>query len=71
MSEPRPNHDALFRLTFGRRENALGLVRHWLPSSVAASLDWETLSLESPSFVERPLSTLFSDLLFRVDFSER
>ncbi|MCB9610763.1 MAG: Rpn family recombination-promoting nuclease/putative transposase [Polyangiaceae bacterium] len=71
MSEPRPNHDALFRLTFGRRENALGLVRHWLPASVAVSLDWETLNLENPSFIEAPLSALFSDLLFRVEFAER
>ncbi|MEZ4228806.1 MAG: Rpn family recombination-promoting nuclease/putative transposase [Polyangiaceae bacterium] len=68
MSELRPNHDALFRLTFSRRENALGLVRHWLPASVAAVLDWGTLSLESPSAIEPPLSALFSDLLFRVAF---
>ncbi len=70
VSEPRPNHDALFRLTFGRQENALGLVRHWLPASVAARLDWSTLRLENPSFVDPPLAALFSDLLFRVEFTE-
>ncbi|MEZ4370516.1 MAG: Rpn family recombination-promoting nuclease/putative transposase [Polyangiaceae bacterium] len=64
MSEQRPSHDALFRATFGRVDNAQGLLRHWLPKGLIALLRWESLRLEDPSGLDDELRPYYSDLLF-------
>lgn len=68
MSEQRPTHDALFRGTFGRPDNARGLLRHWLPSSLTDLVVWESVRLEDPSSLDDDLRPYYSDLLFSLTY---
>jgi len=54
-----------------RPADAAGELRHVLPETVAARLDWDALSLESGSFVSPQLQSRYSDLLFRTRLDTR
>ncbi|MFV8751831.1 Rpn family recombination-promoting nuclease/putative transposase [Nannocystaceae bacterium ST9] len=61
-------HDALFKNTFERPEDAAALARCHLEPSLSAVIDWPTMRLESGSFVdEDDLVDRHSDLLFMVE----
>ena len=61
----QPN-DKFLMATFSIPENAHGLFRHHLPGKLAAVITWESLKVESPSFIDPRFATSESDLLFRI-----
>lgn len=67
--QPSQNpHDSLFRSTFSQPENAAGLIQSLLPGELAKQLRFDSLTLQSGSFVDQHLKNLHSDLLFTIDF---
>lgn len=60
---PNP-HDALFQVTFSQPEHAAGELRHVLPATLVARIDWSSLQLRSGRFVDEALSGQETDLLF-------
>jgi len=57
-------HDKLFKASFSDPVNAAAFLRWQLPDAVAGAIDWETLRLESGSFVDSHYRHSESDLLF-------
>lgn len=57
-------HDALFRFTFSKPENAVPLIRSNLPPALARRIDWTSLTALPTSFVEEVLQHRQCDLLF-------
>jgi predicted transposase/invertase (TIGR01784 family) len=57
-------HDKLFKASFSDPVNAAAFLRWQLPQAVAGAIDWETLRLESGSFVDSHYRHSESDLLF-------
>ncbi|HET7501504.1 MAG TPA: Rpn family recombination-promoting nuclease/putative transposase [Kofleriaceae bacterium] len=63
-------HDALFQGVLGRPEHARGVLRTIMPATVAAAIDWSTLTLRPGSFVDVALSFRHTDLLYEVMLRE-
>jgi len=59
-------HDKLLKATFSIPENARGLFRPHLPPDLAAAIAWDSLKVESSSFVDPRFAASESDLLFRI-----
>ena len=57
-------HDSLFKAVFGQPEHALGTLRAIVPTAVAESVDWRTLTLRPGSFVDAALAHQHTDLLY-------
>lgn len=68
---PSTPHDALFKGTFSRVDDAAGLLRSVLPPAVLARLDLSTLALQPGSFVDQSLAGRHSDLLFSAALSHQ
>lgn len=66
MSNPNSPHDALFRWTFRKPQNAAGLIKHLLPPSLVAAIDWRTLNVEPGTLIDKNLALRHTDLLFSV-----
>lgn len=66
MSELTNPHDRFFKETFTRIELAQDFFAHYLPQPVAATMNLNTLVLQSGSFVDPDLQQQFADLLYRV-----
>jgi hypothetical protein len=64
-------HANLFRTTFSDPEQAAGLLRTFLPPALAAAIDWTTLSLCDPGFVDQDVRHSDADLLFSVSMGGR
>lgn len=64
-------HDALFKAAFEHPPHAAGLLRHLLSASLVHAIDWDTLTLEPGSFVDRTLAKSHSDLLFSARLGDR
>ena len=62
-------HDKLFKSTFGKTENTAAFLRAEFPPPVSALIDWDSLVLESASFVNSHLKRSESDLLFKANLS--
>ena len=62
-TEP-PAHERLVKLTFGNPRHARGLLGSLLPAQVADAIDWESLHLESETFVDEAFRANYSDFLF-------
>ena len=59
-------HDKFFKETFSRPEVAREFFQTYLPSRLAAALDWRTLRVEPGTFVDERLTARHSDLLYSV-----
>jgi predicted transposase YdaD len=68
---PETPHDALFRFTFSRPENAAGELRTVLPAALVAELDFGTLTTLPGSFIDEALAGRASDLLFSIELAGR
>ena len=66
MTELTNPHDRFFKETFTRIELAQDFFAQYLPAPVAATLNLNTLELQSGSFVDPDLQQQFADLLYRV-----
>jgi len=65
---PSP-HDALFRATFEKPENAAAELRRVLPAELVATIDFTTLRTLPSHFVDDELDQCESDLLLAVDLT--
>ncbi len=63
MPVRRP-HDKLFRTVFANPAETAALLRAHLPSSLAAALQWSSLTLQNASFVDDRMRGSEADLLF-------
>src|SRR5688572_10138377 len=61
--QPSPE-GILFATVFGEPEQAVGLLRGFLPPEVAATIDWQSLSRVDRTCVDRALCHLFTDVVF-------
>ncbi|MBE7528201.1 MAG: Rpn family recombination-promoting nuclease/putative transposase [Ardenticatenaceae bacterium] len=66
MSDLTNPHDHFFKEIFSRIEVARDFFANYLPASVTAVLDLDTLELQSGSFIDPDLQEQFADLLYRV-----
>ncbi len=60
-------HDALFRATFAKPENAIAELKRVLPPALVARIDFATLELRPSRFVDAELEGRESDLLCAVN----
>jgi predicted transposase/invertase (TIGR01784 family) len=67
MSDLSTPHDSFFKQSFSNPEVAADLLRHYLPSDLVASFDFNTLQPSKDSFVDEDLRSHFSDLLYKVN----
>jgi len=58
-----PN-DKLLKATFSNPDNARGFFQNHLPSDLSHAVDWDSLCLESSTFVDPQFAASESDLLF-------
>lgn len=61
-----PPHDSFFRAVFSDPAACADLVRAALPPDLLATLDLESLAIESGSFITDPLRARFADLLLSI-----
>jgi predicted transposase/invertase (TIGR01784 family) len=61
----------LFKAAFDTPEQAVGLFKQLLPSSITEALAWDTLTRESGTFIDPELRNRQSDLLFSVQLAHR
>ncbi|MEU6561207.1 Rpn family recombination-promoting nuclease/putative transposase [Nocardia nova] len=72
MTEERSNpHDSFSRRMLARPENAAAVIRPQLPPALARQIDWDSLELQSGSYIAPELQNLFSDLPFRARLNGR
>ena len=64
-------HDALFRFTFGKPDNAAALIRSNLPDAISQRVDWRSLRLENGSYVDPASEWRHSDLVFTATIDRR
>ena len=64
-------HDAFFKELFGRPEQIRGFLREYLPPRLYSRIDPQTLEVVKDSFVDKELSSHFSDLLYTVRLGKR
>jgi hypothetical protein len=68
--EPMPEepihhpNDKLLKATFSNPDNARGFFQNYLPSDLSHAVDWDSLCLESSTFVDPQFAASESDLLF-------
>ncbi|MBX3010822.1 MAG: Rpn family recombination-promoting nuclease/putative transposase [Caldilineaceae bacterium] len=67
MPEISNPHDRFFREVFSRLELAREFLSKQLPTAIAVTIDWASLSLRPGSFLDEELQQYFSDLLFRAN----
>ena len=66
MNEVNHPHDAFFKDTMSKLENARSFLAEYLPDDLLEIIDLEHLSLEKDSFIDENLKEFFSDLLYKV-----
>ena len=63
-------HDKFFKETFSRVEVARDFFINYLPESVTAVLDFDTLTIQPDSFVDADLQEQFADLLYSIQLQD-
>jgi len=63
---PTTPHDGLVKRIFTNPEAAAVELRHVLPAKICARLEWESLKVESSSFVDAELRPRHSDILYSI-----
>ena len=58
----QPN-DKLLKATFSQPENARAFFQHHLPPQLSQLIHWQSLTLESASFIDPQFASSESDLL--------
>jgi hypothetical protein len=64
-------HDRLFKFAFSHPRHAADFFRSVLPPAVVQQIDFDTLRVESTSFIDDKLRARYTDLLFRVQLAGR
>ena len=64
-------HDKYFKATFGKVEFAKGFLNNYLPEELKNIIDMSTLEQQQTNYIDEELKEQFTDLLFRVNISER
>ena len=64
-----PN-DKLLKATFSNPDNARAFFQNHLPSGLSCAFDWDSLRLESSTFVDPHFAALESDLLFSLKLQD-
>ena len=64
-----PN-DKLLKATFSNPDNARGFFQNYLPTQISHAADWDSLRLESSTFVDPHFAASESDLLFSLKLAE-
>lgn len=67
MSDLTNPHDKFFKETFSQIEVARDFFVNYLPETVTAVIDLDTLALQPDSFIDTDLQEQFADLLYSVD----
>jgi hypothetical protein len=62
-------HDKLFKATFSDPVNAAAFLRHHLGGPLPALVDWDSLALQSGSFIDPQMAGSEADLLFSAKIS--
>jgi predicted transposase YdaD len=62
-------HDKLFKATFSDPRNAAAFLRHHLGGPLPALVDWDSLALQSGSFIDPQMAGSEADLLFSAKIS--
>ena len=70
MSELTNPHDKFFKETFTSIEVARDFFANYLPQPVVNTLNLDTLTLQSGSFIDADLQEQFADLLYQVDLQD-
>lgn len=70
MSDLTNPHDKFFKETFTRIEVARDFFANYLPKPVVDTLNLESLSLQSGSFIDPDLQEQFADLLYQVELHD-
>ncbi len=65
-NKPSSPHDALFKRTFGKVENAAAELQAVLPPSIVEATDFETLEVVPGTFIDELYSQVHSDFLYKV-----
>ncbi len=65
MTIPNP-HDALFQMVFSQPEHAAGALQHVLPKEIVDRILWSTLTALPGRFVDKALTSRYTDILFSV-----
>jgi len=63
VTVPNP-HDALFQTVFSQPEHAAGALQHILPKDIVARIRWSTLTALPGRFVDKALTSRYTDVLF-------
>ena len=64
-----PN-DKLLKATFSNPDNARGFFENYLPKQISHAVDWDSLRLESSTFVDPQFAASESDLLFSLKLAQ-
>jgi predicted transposase/invertase (TIGR01784 family) len=64
-----PN-DKLLKATFSNPDNARGFFQNYLPTQISHAVDWNSLRLESSTFVDPHFAASESDLLFSLKLAQ-
>ena len=64
-----PN-DKLLKATFSNPDNARGFFQNYLPKQISHAVDWDSLRLESSTFVDPQFAASESDLLFSLNLAK-
>ena len=64
-----PN-DKLLKATFSNPDNARGFFQNYLPEQISNAVDWNSLRLESSTFVDPQFAASESDLLFSLKLAQ-
>jgi hypothetical protein len=64
-----PN-DKLLKATFSNPDNARGFFENYLPAQISRAVDWDSLRLESSTFIDPQFAASESDLLFSLKLAQ-
>lgn len=62
-------HDKFFKHTFSDENVAKNFLENYLPRTVLAAIDTNSLKLQKDSFISNDLKERFSDLLYKIDIN--
>ncbi len=69
MSEVNNIHDKFFKQTMTDKKTARSMLENYLPASILKLIDLDNMELEKDSMIEKELSDVFSDLIYKVSLN--
>jgi predicted transposase/invertase (TIGR01784 family) len=70
MANKNSPHDKFFKITMTRPEVAKKFLTQYLPENIKDNIDFNTLTLQKESFIDRRMKGLFVDLLYSAKFGK-